>query len=91
MQEYHELSLQFQAETQALGVLQSALEQVSVEEASAEQEARRLDGEVAELELQLRRSADDQPGQVRSSKPFAVQDGYQEAVAEYYRRLSKGK
>jgi hypothetical protein len=45
---------------------------------------------VDKLELQLRRNADEE-AQVRSTKPVAVQQGYQDAVADYYRRLSKGK
>jgi hypothetical protein len=45
---------------------------------------------VDKLELQLRRSSDEQQsGQVRTSKPSAVPAGYQDAVAEYFRRLSK--
>jgi hypothetical protein len=45
---------------------------------------------VDKLELQLRRSSDEQPsGQVRTSTPTAVPAGYQDAVAEYFRRLSK--
>jgi hypothetical protein len=47
--------------------------------------------EVDKLELQLRRSADDQAAEVRTSKPAAVPPGYEDAVADYYRRLSKGK
>jgi hypothetical protein len=46
---------------------------------------------VDKLELQLRRGADDPAGQVRTSKPVTVPQGYQDAVADYYRRLSKGK
>jgi hypothetical protein len=46
---------------------------------------------VDKLELQLRRSADDQAAEVRTSKPAAVPAGYEDAVADYYRRLSKGK
>jgi hypothetical protein len=47
---------------------------------------------VDKLELQLRRSSDDQSlGQVRTSKPTAIPAGYQDAVAEYYRRLSKSQ
>jgi hypothetical protein len=47
--------------------------------------------EVDKLELQLRRGADDPTSEVRTSKPAAVPQGYQDAVADYYRRLSKGK
>jgi hypothetical protein len=48
--------------------------------------------EVDKLELQLRHDSDDQaPGQVRTTKEPAVPPGYEEAVAEYFRRLSKGQ
>jgi hypothetical protein len=44
---------------------------------------------VTTLELQLRRSLDgEQAGQIRSADPAAVPPGYQDAVAEYFRRLS---
>ena len=47
---------------------------------------------VDKLELQLRHDAEDQtPGQVRTTKDSAVPPGYEEAVADYYRRLSKGQ
>jgi len=46
--------------------------------------------DVDKLELQLQRAADGkQSGQVRSSDPLTVPSGYQDAVAEYFRRLSK--
>jgi hypothetical protein len=46
--------------------------------------------DVDKLELQLRRNSDDpQPGQVRTNKTPTVPPGYQDAVAEYYRRLGK--
>jgi len=46
--------------------------------------------DVDKLELQLRRNSDDQqPGQVRTSKTPTVPTSYQDAVAEYYRRLGK--
>jgi len=48
--------------------------------------------DVDKLELRLRRSGDEvQPGQVRTSKTPAVPAGYQDAVAEYYRRLGKAQ
>jgi hypothetical protein len=48
--------------------------------------------DVDKLELQLRRNADDSvSGQVRTSKPQTVPPGYEDAVAEYYRRLGKGQ
>jgi hypothetical protein len=47
---------------------------------------------VDKLELQLRHDSGDQtPGQVRTTKEPAVPPGYEEAVAEYFRRLSKGQ
>ncbi len=48
--------------------------------------------DVDKLEMQIRRNADDpQTGQVRTSKTPAVPAGYQDAVAEYYRRLGKAQ
>lgn len=47
-------------------------------------------GDVDKLELQLRRDVDGkQPGQVRNSESLPVPPGYEDAVAEYFRRLSK--
>jgi hypothetical protein len=47
---------------------------------------------VDKLELQLRRQLDDkQSGQVRSGDTRPVPAGYEDSVAEYYRRLSKAK
>jgi hypothetical protein len=47
---------------------------------------------IEQLELQLRRKLDDQQsGQVRSSANERVPVGYGDAVAEYFRKLSKGK
>lgn len=44
---------------------------------------------VDDIELQLRSKLGGQnPGQVRASAPITVPPGYQEAVAEYFRRLS---
>ena len=48
--------------------------------------------DVDKLELQLRRNPNTpQEGQVRTGKSPDVPAGYQDAVAEYYRRLGKGK
>ena len=45
---------------------------------------------VDKLELQIRRPMDDkQPGQVRTGDALRVPDGYQDSVADYFRRLSK--
>lgn len=42
------------------------------------------------LELQIRREMDDkQAGQVRTGDARVVPDGYQDSVADYFRRLSK--
>ena len=46
---------------------------------------------VDKLELQLRHDSDDQTGQVRTTKEPPVPPGYEEAVAEYFRRLGKGQ
>ena len=45
-----------------------------------------------QIEVQLRRQADDQQGgQVRDAGAEPAPPGYSGAVAEYFRRLSKGK
>jgi uncharacterized membrane protein YccC len=44
--------------------------------------------DVDKLELQLRRQAEDKSGQVRSTDAAPVPSGYQDAVADYFRRLS---
>jgi hypothetical protein len=47
---------------------------------------------VDKIELQLRHELDQaQRGQVRNSDSFRVPPGYQDPVAEYFRRLSKGR
>jgi hypothetical protein len=45
--------------------------------------------EVNNLELQVQRKLGDQSGQIRSADPISVPAGYEDAVAEYFRRLSK--
>lgn len=46
--------------------------------------------DVDKLELQLQRKLDDkQSGQIRSANPMPMPAGYQDAVADYFRRLSK--
>jgi hypothetical protein len=52
-----------------------------------EQMHREVLSTVDKLELQLQR--DDASTKARTGKPDAVPAGYQESVAEYYRRLSK--
>ncbi len=47
---------------------------------------------IEQIELQLRRQLDEQQGsQVRNAGSEPVPPGYTEAVADYFRRLSKGK
>jgi hypothetical protein len=46
---------------------------------------------IQQLELQLRRKLDEKSGDVRSSSAERVPQGYGDAVAEYFRRLSKGR
>ena len=47
-------------------------------------------GDVDKLELQLQRAQDrKQAGQVRSTDSLTVPAGYEDAVADYFRRLSK--
>jgi hypothetical protein len=43
------------------------------------------------LELELRRKLDEKGDQVRSSGSDTVPAGFADSVAEYFRRLSKGK
>ena len=48
--------------------------------------------DVDKLELELRRDPNQpQSGEARTSAPAAVPQGYEESVAEYYRRLGKGQ
>jgi hypothetical protein len=44
---------------------------------------------VDKLELQLRHDAEAPSNQARTGRPLSVPPGYQDAVAEYFRRLSK--
>jgi hypothetical protein len=44
-----------------------------------------------QMELQIRRKLDDQSSQVRSNPSRAVPQGYTESVADYFRRLSRGR
>jgi len=46
---------------------------------------------IEQLELQLRRKLEGKDGQVRSSAAERVPQGYGDAVAEYFRKLSKSK
>jgi len=55
--------------------------------AMVEQMHREVLSSVDRIELQLQR--DGAPTEARTGKPYAVPEGYQDSVAEYYRRLSK--
>ena len=47
--------------------------------------------EMERLELELRRELGEGPEQVRNPASDKVPSGYADAVAEYFRKLSKGK
>ncbi|MDQ6699618.1 MAG: hypothetical protein M3Z36_05475, partial [Acidobacteriota bacterium] len=49
----------------------------------------RILAQIEQVELMLRRKLDDQSGTVRSGAQQAPPAGYADAVAEYFRRLSK--
>jgi len=56
-----------------------------------EQIHQQLVSEVDALELQLRRQLDQgKGGTIRNADPSKVPPGYQDSVAEYYRKLSGG-
>ena len=59
--------------------------------ALVEQMHQQLVSEVDALELQLRHQLDQNHGTIRNADPTKVPAGYQNSVAEYYRRLSGGK
>jgi hypothetical protein len=59
--------------------------------ALVEQMHQQLVSTVDALELQLRRQLDEkQGGTIRNTDPTKVPAGYQDSVAEYYRKLSGG-
>jgi hypothetical protein len=59
--------------------------------ALVEQMHQQLVSEVDALELQLRRKLDEkQGGTIRNTDPAKIPAGYQDSVAEYYRKLSGG-
>ena len=60
-------------------------------EARLEQIRSQILPSIEQLELQLRRKLEGQDGQVRSSAAERVPQGYGDAVAEYFRKLSKSK
>ena len=55
--------------------------------AMLEQMQREVLSSVDKLELQLQRNG--AATQARTGKPYTIPSGYQESVADYYRRLSK--
>jgi len=58
--------------------------------ALAEQLSTQVLSNVDKLELQLRRELDDKQ-QIHTGDSFRVPPGYQDSVAEYFRRLSKAR
>ena len=59
--------------------------------ALVEQMHQQLISNVDALELQLRRQLDEkQGGTIRNTDPAKIPAGYQDSVAEYYRKLSGG-
>jgi hypothetical protein len=56
--------------------------------ALVEQMHQQLVSQVDALELQLRRQLENQGGTIRNADPTKVPPGYQDSVAEYYRKLS---
>jgi hypothetical protein len=58
--------------------------------ALVEQMHQQLVSNVDALELQLRRQLDENRGTIRNTDPTKVPAGYQDSVAEYYRKLSGG-
>lgn len=56
-----------------------------------EQLRNQLLANIEQLELQLRRQVDGESGNVRTGTQQRVPSGYGEAVAEYFRKLSKGR
>jgi len=57
-----------------------------------QEEYRRLLSLLEQLELQVRRNVEEeQGGQVRTAITEPVPEEYREAVAEYFRRLSRGR
>ena len=55
-----------------------------------EQMRQQLVSGVDALELQLRRQLDENRGTIRNTDPTKIPAGYQDSVAEYYRKLSGG-
>lgn len=76
--------------------LAQQMQRMNLSGASPTELSERLNREILpaleRLELQLRRKLDEKGlGQVRSAGSEPVPTGYADAVADYFRRLSKGK
>ena len=79
-----------------IGDLEHEISRLQVGDISSQELQNRLNHEILpnleSLEVQLRREAEKSDGdQVRSGTTDRVPAGYTDAVAEYFRKLSKGK
>jgi chromosome segregation protein len=92
LQEYHDLTVQLQAETGALGRLRSELEQVTAREAEVESAARRLEAELAALDEQVR-AQESKLARVRQEiATHETSDGYEAAaIDELEQELERGR
>jgi hypothetical protein len=94
MRELNQLRQMVQGDQQAMKEVQELAKQMQQLDPSrfpgnpamVEQMHREMLSSIDRIELQLQR---DGVSEARTGKPYAVPTGYQDSVAEYYRRLSK--
>jgi len=94
MRELNQLRQMVQGDQQAMKEVQELAKQMQQLDPSrfpgnpamVEQMHREMLSSIDRIELQLQR---DGASEARTGKPYAVPAGYQDSVAEYYRRLSK--
>jgi chromosome segregation protein len=92
LQEYHDLTVQLQAETGALGRLRAELEQVTAQEAEAEAEAQRLEAELASLEERARQHEARLARVQQEIATHETSDGYEAAsIEELEQELDRGR
>jgi hypothetical protein len=82
--------------TREIGNLEQEISRLKIGDVSSQELQNRISREVLPnleaLELVLRKQVDERgEGQVRSGTTDRVPAGYSDAVAEYFRKLSKGK